>query len=88
MKVLKLPVVVTQDEDGYFLAEVPVLHSCFTQGKTKKEALYKVISTKVIARPAKSGIVRLSLIGKGIASVTVATIAPTSTAGMEMVNPA
>ncbi len=39
MKMLKLPVVITQDEDGYYLVEVPVLPSCFTQGKTKAEAL-------------------------------------------------
>jgi predicted RNase H-like HicB family nuclease len=42
MKTLKLPVVITQDEDGYFLAEVPVLTSCFTQGKTKEEALSNI----------------------------------------------
>jgi predicted RNase H-like HicB family nuclease len=42
MKRLKLPVVITQDEDGYFLAEVPVLTSCFTQGKTKEEALSNI----------------------------------------------
>jgi predicted RNase H-like HicB family nuclease len=42
MKTLKLPVVITQDEDGYFLAEVPVLTSCFTQGKTKEEALVNI----------------------------------------------
>jgi predicted RNase H-like HicB family nuclease len=42
MKTLKLPVVITQDEDGYFLAEVPVLTSCFTQGKTKEEALANI----------------------------------------------
>ncbi|MGP8080775.1 MAG: type II toxin-antitoxin system HicB family antitoxin [Dehalococcoidales bacterium] len=39
MKTLKLPVVITQDEDGYYLVEVPVLPSCFTQGKTKAEAI-------------------------------------------------
>jgi predicted RNase H-like HicB family nuclease len=39
MKTLKLPVIITQDEDGYYLVEVPVLPSCFTQGKTKAEAL-------------------------------------------------
>ena len=39
MKTIKLPVVFTQDEDGYFLVEVPVLTSCFTQGKTREEAL-------------------------------------------------
>jgi len=42
MKTLKLPVVITQDEEGYFLAEVPVLQSCFTQGKTKEEALVNI----------------------------------------------
>jgi predicted RNase H-like HicB family nuclease len=42
MKILKLPVVITQDEDGFFLAEVPVLTACFTQGKTKKEALANI----------------------------------------------
>jgi len=42
MKTLKLPVVITQDEDGYFLAEVPVLTSCYTQGKTKEEALANI----------------------------------------------
>lgn len=39
MKTVKLPVVITRDEDGYYLAEVPVLTSCFAQGKTKAEAL-------------------------------------------------
>ncbi|MFH1031811.1 MAG: type II toxin-antitoxin system HicB family antitoxin [Chloroflexota bacterium] len=42
MKTVKFPVVITQDEDGYFLAEVPVLTSCFTQGKTKAEALVNI----------------------------------------------
>jgi predicted RNase H-like HicB family nuclease len=42
MKTLKLPVVITQDEDGLFLAEVPVLTSCYTQGKTKAEALVNI----------------------------------------------
>ncbi len=39
VKTLKLPVVITQDEDGFFVAEVPILRSCFTQGKTKEEAI-------------------------------------------------
>jgi predicted RNase H-like HicB family nuclease len=42
MRRLKLPVVITQDEDGYYLAEVPVLTSCYTQGKTKAEALANI----------------------------------------------
>jgi predicted RNase H-like HicB family nuclease len=42
MKTIKLPVVITQDEEGYYLAEVPVLTSCFTQGKTKEEAISNI----------------------------------------------
>jgi predicted RNase H-like HicB family nuclease len=42
MKTLKLPVVITQDEDGYYLAEVPLLKCCFTQGKTKAEVLSNI----------------------------------------------
>jgi predicted RNase H-like HicB family nuclease len=42
MKKLKLPVVIIQDESGYFIAEVPVLRSCFTQGKTKEEAMSNI----------------------------------------------
>jgi predicted RNase H-like HicB family nuclease len=42
MKVLKLPVVITPGEDGYFVAEVPVLPGCISQGKTKEEALVNI----------------------------------------------
>jgi len=42
MKKVKLPVVITRDEDGYFVAEVPMLKSCFTQGKTREEALANI----------------------------------------------
>ena len=42
MKKLRLPVVITRDEDGYYVAEVPVLRSCFTQGKTREEALANI----------------------------------------------
>jgi len=37
-----MPVIITRDEDGYFVAEVPVLKSCFTQGKTREEALANI----------------------------------------------
>jgi len=39
---VKLPYVITQDEDGYYVAEVPVLNGCFTQGKTRDEALMNI----------------------------------------------
>lgn len=39
---MKLPVVISKGEDGYYVAEIPVLPGCVSQGKTKKEALENV----------------------------------------------
>jgi len=39
---MKLPVILTPGEDGYFVAEIPVLPGCISQGKTRKEALANV----------------------------------------------
>lgn len=39
---MKLHVVIEQDEAGYFVAEVPALHGCLSQGKTQEEALANV----------------------------------------------
>jgi predicted RNase H-like HicB family nuclease len=36
---MKLHVVIEKDEAGYFVAEVPALPGCLSQGKTRKEAL-------------------------------------------------
>jgi len=35
-------VVIEQDEDGLFVAEVPVLPGCISQGKTRSEAIDNV----------------------------------------------
>ncbi|MBI3794856.1 MAG: type II toxin-antitoxin system HicB family antitoxin [Nitrospinae bacterium] len=35
---MKLLIHIEQDEDGYFVAEVPALPGCLSQGKTKEEA--------------------------------------------------
>jgi len=35
-------VVIEQDEDGWYVAEVPALKGCYTQGKTAKEALENI----------------------------------------------
>ncbi|MCF6093045.1 type II toxin-antitoxin system HicB family antitoxin [Microaerobacter geothermalis] len=34
-----LPVLIEQDESGYFIVTCPVLKGCYTQGKTLKEAM-------------------------------------------------
>jgi len=39
---MKLNVVIEKDEDGYFVAEVPALPGCLSQGKSKKEALENI----------------------------------------------
>ena len=39
---MKLYVVIEQDESGYYIAEVPALPGCFSQGKTRAEAITNV----------------------------------------------
>lgn len=42
MSNIKFRVLVDQDEDGIFVAEVPTLPGCISQGQTRKEALANV----------------------------------------------
>ena len=42
MKMLKLPVIITPGEDGYFVAEIPIIPGCISQGKTMEEALANI----------------------------------------------
>ncbi len=39
---MKLHVVIERDESGYYVAEVPALPGCLSQGKTREEALTNV----------------------------------------------
>lgn len=39
---MKFRVIVQQDEDGIFVASVPELPGCISQGKTRKEAISNV----------------------------------------------
>ena len=38
----KFTVVVEQDEDGLYIASVPLLQGCYTQGRTYEEALENI----------------------------------------------
>jgi len=38
----KFTVVVEQDEDGLYVASVPLLQGCYTQGETYEEALVNI----------------------------------------------
>lgn len=39
---MKMHVHIEQDEAGYFVAEVPALPGCLSQGKTKDEAIKNI----------------------------------------------
>ncbi|MCX8106385.1 MAG: type II toxin-antitoxin system HicB family antitoxin [Ignavibacterium album] len=39
---MKFRVIITQDEDGVFIAECPSLPGCISQGKTREEALENI----------------------------------------------
>ena len=39
---MKLKVVIEAGEDGYYVARVPVLKGCWSQGKTREEALENI----------------------------------------------
>jgi predicted RNase H-like HicB family nuclease len=39
---MKLNILVEQDEAGYYVAEVPALPGCLSQGKTREEAIANI----------------------------------------------
>lgn len=39
---MRIKVVVEQGEDGYFVAHCPALKSCWSQGRTREEALTNI----------------------------------------------
>jgi predicted RNase H-like HicB family nuclease len=39
---MKLHVIVEKDETGYYVAEVPALPGCLSQGKSRQEALANI----------------------------------------------
>ncbi|MBN1899793.1 type II toxin-antitoxin system HicB family antitoxin [Candidatus Sumerlaeota bacterium] len=42
MNKYRFQVIIEQDEDGYFVADVPALKGCHTQGKTFEEAIHNI----------------------------------------------
>ena len=39
---MKIKVIIEKGDDGYFVAHCPSLRSCWTQGKTREEALKNI----------------------------------------------
>ena len=42
LRVMNIKVIVEPGEDGYFVAHVPSLKSCWSQGRTREEALQNI----------------------------------------------
>jgi len=42
MGLYRFQVIIEQDEDGYYVADVPTLRGCHTQGKTFEEAMTNI----------------------------------------------
>jgi predicted RNase H-like HicB family nuclease len=42
VEIMDFDVVLEKDSDGWFVASVPALQGCHTQGKTKKEAMQNI----------------------------------------------
>ena len=42
METYKLPVVLTEGEDGYVIAQIPTIPGCISQGRTTEEALANI----------------------------------------------
>ncbi len=42
IKYMRYRVLITQDEDGFYVAECPTLPGCISQGKTRKEAISNI----------------------------------------------
>ncbi len=41
-KNVQLPIIVQQDEDGYYFIECPLFEACYTQGDTLDEAMKNI----------------------------------------------
>jgi len=55
-------VLIEQDEDGYYVATVPTLHSCYTQAKTLEE-LYPRIREVIALCLAEEEVKPLRFVG-------------------------
>lgn len=42
MKNYQFPILIEKDEDGFYVAECPVLQGCYTQARTYKEVLKRI----------------------------------------------
>jgi predicted RNase H-like HicB family nuclease len=48
MTKVSLPVILSEGEDGYIIAEVPIIPGCISQGRTAEEALVNIREAAVL----------------------------------------
>ncbi len=41
-KMMRLPITIYQDEEGWYVVECPVIPGCMSQGKTEQEAIENI----------------------------------------------
>jgi len=54
-KVLNFTVLIEQDEDGIYVAKVPDIIGCYTQGKTVEQAMERIKEAIQVCLEADSG---------------------------------
>ena len=55
MPLVKLPVLLIPGEDGYIVAEIPVIPGCVSQGKTRQEALDNIREAALLCLEGREG---------------------------------
>ena len=61
---MNFSVFIEQDEDGIYVAHVPEIEGCYTQGKTKEEATKRIKEAITVYLEADSGdIIPMKFIG-------------------------
>jgi len=52
---MEFTVIIERDEDGYYVAEVPNLKGCYTQGKTLEEVMRNIREVIELCLEAEKG---------------------------------
>jgi predicted RNase H-like HicB family nuclease len=52
---MEFTVIIERDEDGYYVAEVPDLKGCYTQGKTLEEVMRNIREVIELCLEAEKG---------------------------------
>ena len=64
MEIYRFQVLIEQDEEGWYVASVPDIQGCYTQGKTIPEVLERIKEAiEVCLEAEKEGIKPLKFIG-------------------------